>query len=304
MEASNFARGTTAADIESALLSIGNAASEATLTSCRIIERSPTVIAEMVFTDRTAAEEVINMWNGQKADGRILDVYMKDVAPGIGVRGQAARIAKPQNSPKAALWTEDAKPSPTIKAPKELFSATPAQDTAMDDAIEIDAQKPDVHDSPHKDQRRQEEARAADPDFQDGRYGFAEPAQAEEQHQPGPSREVIEETRQPAYRSNREDRDREYDRDRERDVPFEERRRPNQRNDGYRRNDHGYPSRDSYDRRDDRRDRGPPPPFSNGGGGRGGRGGYGYSSRGDRYGRMYSDDMMRGGRPRGPAAYR
>ncbi|KAI9820240.1 MAG: hypothetical protein M1827_005862 [Pycnora praestabilis] len=70
--ASNFAPGTTAADIEATLLPIGGE-----MTSCRIIVAQPTVIAEIVFVEKEGAENVIAMLNNQKADGRLLNVYMK-----------------------------------------------------------------------------------------------------------------------------------------------------------------------------------------------------------------------------------
>ena len=58
---SNFAPGTTSADIESAMTPIGGE-----MTSCRIITSSPTVIAEMVFTDKDGAENVIATFNNEK----------------------------------------------------------------------------------------------------------------------------------------------------------------------------------------------------------------------------------------------
>ena len=58
---SNFAPGTTAADIESAMTPIGGE-----MTSCRVITTAPTVIAEMVFTDKSGAENVIATFNNEK----------------------------------------------------------------------------------------------------------------------------------------------------------------------------------------------------------------------------------------------
>ncbi|KAL9104740.1 MAG: hypothetical protein Q9163_000352 [Psora crenata] len=69
---SNFAPGTTAADIESAMVSSGGP-----MQSCRIITGSPTVMAEMVYSEKQNAEAVIETFNNKKADGRILHVYMK-----------------------------------------------------------------------------------------------------------------------------------------------------------------------------------------------------------------------------------
>ena len=59
--ASNFAPGTTSADIESAMVPLGGE-----MQSCRILSAAPTVVAEMVFTDRGGAENVISTFNNQK----------------------------------------------------------------------------------------------------------------------------------------------------------------------------------------------------------------------------------------------
>jgi len=59
--AQNFAPGTTAADIESVMLSVGGA-----MSACRLAASSPTVIAEMSFLEKTGAEKVIETFNGKK----------------------------------------------------------------------------------------------------------------------------------------------------------------------------------------------------------------------------------------------
>ena len=58
---SNFAPGTTAADIESAMVPSGGE-----MQSCRIISSSPTVMAEMVFAEKQNAESVISTFNNKK----------------------------------------------------------------------------------------------------------------------------------------------------------------------------------------------------------------------------------------------
>lgn len=58
---SNFAPGTTAADIESAMVPNGSE-----MQSCRIISSTPTVIAEMVFAEKHNAESVISTFNNKK----------------------------------------------------------------------------------------------------------------------------------------------------------------------------------------------------------------------------------------------
>jgi hypothetical protein len=56
--AQNFAPGTTAADIESAMTPIGGE-----MSSCKIIKTSPFIIVEMVFVSREGGERVIETFN-------------------------------------------------------------------------------------------------------------------------------------------------------------------------------------------------------------------------------------------------
>jgi hypothetical protein len=65
--ASNFAPGTTSADIESAMIPVGGE-----MLSCKILTASPTVIAEMVFTDKAGADNVISTFNNQKVSQEII----------------------------------------------------------------------------------------------------------------------------------------------------------------------------------------------------------------------------------------
>ena len=58
---SNFAPGTTAADIESAMIPSGGE-----MQSCRILTSTPTVIAEMVFSEKSNADSVISTFNNKK----------------------------------------------------------------------------------------------------------------------------------------------------------------------------------------------------------------------------------------------
>ncbi|KAL6705745.1 hypothetical protein ACN47E_006382 [Coniothyrium glycines] len=71
--ASNFAPGTTAADIEAVMSPVGGET-----VSCRLVSAAPTVMVELQFVERSGAENVIATFNNQKADGRLLYVYMKD----------------------------------------------------------------------------------------------------------------------------------------------------------------------------------------------------------------------------------
>ncbi|KAL6895055.1 hypothetical protein GGI43DRAFT_429162 [Trichoderma evansii] len=70
--AQNFAPGTTAADIESAMTPIGGE-----MVSCEIVKTQPFIIVEMVFSSREGGEKVIETFNNKTADGRIIKVYPK-----------------------------------------------------------------------------------------------------------------------------------------------------------------------------------------------------------------------------------
>ncbi|KAK0716497.1 hypothetical protein B0T21DRAFT_386796 [Apiosordaria backusii] len=70
--AQNFAPGTTAADIESAMTPVGGI-----ITSCRVLKQSPIVIAEVIFESKDGADNVIAIFDKQTADGRVLSVYHK-----------------------------------------------------------------------------------------------------------------------------------------------------------------------------------------------------------------------------------
>ena len=58
--AQNFAPGTTAADIESAMTPIGGL-----ITSCRLLKTNPIVIAEIVFENKEGADNVIATFDNQ-----------------------------------------------------------------------------------------------------------------------------------------------------------------------------------------------------------------------------------------------
>ncbi|KAM0800017.1 hypothetical protein BDR22DRAFT_274493 [Usnea florida] len=129
---SNFAPGTTAADIESAMVPSGGE-----MQNCRIISSAPTVMAEMVFAEKHHAESVISTFNNKKADGRILYVYMK--------------VGGPAPSPAFA---------PLRKTPVE--AKAPRIDLTRDPAPSYDTQR----------EQSDRNRRRAEPEFQDGSYGF------------------------------------------------------------------------------------------------------------------------------------
>ena len=76
--ASNFAPGTTAADIEAAIASdTTDADGRSVLLSCYITVTRPTVAAELVFRDYNVADRVVRGYNNQRADGRLLRLVHK-----------------------------------------------------------------------------------------------------------------------------------------------------------------------------------------------------------------------------------
>ncbi|KAJ5143887.1 uncharacterized protein N7515_002674 [Penicillium bovifimosum] len=68
----NFAPGTTAADIQSALEPITGP-----MLSCRITANYPSVVAEFAYGERSAAELVVANFHNQRADGRLLTMTLK-----------------------------------------------------------------------------------------------------------------------------------------------------------------------------------------------------------------------------------
>ncbi|KAL8285280.1 hypothetical protein RB600_009640 [Gaeumannomyces tritici] len=84
--AQNFAPGTTAADIESAFTPYGGIVSR-----CRLLKTSPIIIAEIVFEDPNGAQRVIDQFNNQVADGRLLKVYHK-AGPGPEVSAPSSAV--------------------------------------------------------------------------------------------------------------------------------------------------------------------------------------------------------------------
>ncbi|KAK8231552.1 hypothetical protein HDK77DRAFT_65679 [Phyllosticta capitalensis] len=123
--ASNFAPGTTAADIEAVMAS----EIKGEVLGCRLTSARPTVIAEMQLSERADAEDIIVKFNNRKADGRLLYVYMKDDRP------------------------------MTLTAQRRQYKAQ-----LVDESMDVD-DEPNTY--------RQSRARRAEPDYQDGRYGFA-----------------------------------------------------------------------------------------------------------------------------------
>lgn len=67
--ASNFAPGTTAADIEAVMAPIGGE-----MINCRLVSSHPTVIAEMLFVDKDGADNVIATFNNKKVNATHLKI--------------------------------------------------------------------------------------------------------------------------------------------------------------------------------------------------------------------------------------
>ncbi|KAF2086675.1 hypothetical protein K490DRAFT_43923, partial [Saccharata proteae CBS 121410] len=104
---------------------------------CRLTTASPTVIAEMQFVNYEGAQNVISMFNNRKADGRLLYVYMKS---GTG--------ALPASTPTG--------PARVIAAERDEMD--------VDDRSSSDYRQPEPR-----------PIRRAEPEYQDGRYGFRDP---------------------------------------------------------------------------------------------------------------------------------
>ncbi|KAJ5811239.1 hypothetical protein N7447_010755 [Penicillium robsamsonii] len=68
----NFAPGTTAADIQSALEPITGP-----MISCQIVASQPSVVAEFAYAEKAAAELVVANFHNQRADGRLLTMTLK-----------------------------------------------------------------------------------------------------------------------------------------------------------------------------------------------------------------------------------
>ncbi|ERF75786.1 hypothetical protein EPUS_01616 [Endocarpon pusillum Z07020] len=264
VQASNFAPGTTAADIEAAMHTVAiDATGNSGLVTCRILTNNPTVMAEMIFSERYIADKVVETFNNEKADGRILHVYHKHGGPSPAVR-------RKRNEP--AVPVPDTTPA---SGPKELFDVK----VSKAEDVDMDTESPYNNAREVADQdRRSREERRADSNIQDGRFGFTN----------GRDRDQVQEKPREALPPG-DGADQRMDDEpmvMRRDEP-RERRYDSRYSD--RRDDRGsYRRENRYDgyRRDDR-----PSHYGNGVGGSGYRGG-------DSYGRMYSDDMMRGP-PRG-----
>ncbi|KAK7398339.1 hypothetical protein QQX98_012294, partial [Neonectria punicea] len=101
--AQNFAPGTTAADIESAMTPVGGE-----MVSCRIIKEKPIIIVEMAFASREGGERVIETFNEKTADGRLIKVY-----PKIGGLQATEKASPPFNAPSGPRGPRNGKNAPS-----------------------------------------------------------------------------------------------------------------------------------------------------------------------------------------------
>jgi len=108
------------------------------MLGCKLASKQPTVIAEMVFVEREGADNVIEMFNNKKADGRLLYVYMKNGPP-------SQPLAKVPTGPAAQAQRSDR------------------------DAMDMDVDERD-----RGRLRYDSQTVAREEDFSDGRYGFNE----------------------------------------------------------------------------------------------------------------------------------
>lgn len=157
IRADNFAPGTTAEDIRTAMEPLGGE-----ILSCRLLAARPTVMAEILFEERKGAQAIVDGFNGQKvgylsimialkvthtntaprqADGRVLHVYMKE-GPPLGRTGGAQTSLPPPTMPRAQR--------------------------------DLDVDMHDDYDekSYPGDRDRDRDSRKAEMEVEDGRYGF------------------------------------------------------------------------------------------------------------------------------------
>ncbi|KAI1622710.1 hypothetical protein EDD37DRAFT_635689 [Exophiala viscosa] len=215
VEASNFAPGTTAADIESALQGDtvddngGNG-----MLSCRVIATNPAVVAEMVFSERGIADRVISTYNNQRADGRVLHLYLKQTDSAPAPLVQTSEIdAAPAQEPAASSQPVDGNAMEDVEMDNEGVAST------YDDR---DRRSRDGRDERHEDYDNERERRGDRP------------------REPDRDRD----------RERERDRDRDRARDRDRESDRYERRDERDSGSGsYRRGDHrpeNYNSRPSH----------------------------------------------------------
>lgn len=129
----NFAPGTTAADIQSALEPITGP-----MISCQIVASQPSVVAEFAYAEKTAAELVVANFHNQRADGRLLTMTLKSARatthqdPFTALRAQADQERlRARRGPGHVhdLLSEDQGDSQTGLYSDEMMVDAPARNT-------------------------------------------------------------------------------------------------------------------------------------------------------------------------------
>ncbi|KAJ5485094.1 hypothetical protein N7539_005082 [Penicillium diatomitis] len=88
---SNFAPGTTAADIQSAIEPVAGP-----MLTCRVISHHPGVTAEFAFAERWCAENAVANFHNQRADGRILTLKLQPAGTPISTPGTSFNALREQ----------------------------------------------------------------------------------------------------------------------------------------------------------------------------------------------------------------
>lgn len=144
---SNFAPGTTAADIESALEPVRGA-----MLSCRIVSTHPEVTAEMIFEERSHAESVVARFDNQKVRASI---------PALNqLYSHWGRLTNISFKADGRILHLRIKPEPL---PAQILSEARLRHRRSHSNFDSLREQAD---------RERRELRHADPHVQDGRYGF------------------------------------------------------------------------------------------------------------------------------------
>ncbi|KAK5092380.1 hypothetical protein LTR70_003933 [Exophiala xenobiotica] len=290
IHASNFAPGTTEADITAALQpELFDDAGNNCLQASRLVSTRPAVIAEMVLSERAIAERIVRKFDGMKADGRILKVEIVKTGSSSGSGGSRGR--------------ERFSRRPDNEVAQSVEPAAPAEDVAIAGVAEGDMELDDVEVSPDypATSSYDHEREAADRERRDrerDRDGYGS-SRRDDRDRPRDDRD-----------RRRDDRDRDRGHERDRDHGREDDR--DHRRDDVRDRERDRERDRDYDRRESQpqsqppsyNGRGPPqPPYGNGFNRppRGG-GGYGYGGPGSRGG--YGFPRGRGGYGMGGGGYR
>lgn len=264
--ASNFAPGTTEADIEAALhTELFDDAGNNCLQSCQIVTSRPSVVAEMIFTDKSVADRIVSKFNNLKADGRILKVTLSKSGPESSNSLRRSAGERERGNSAIAQTIEPA--STGLDLAPGTVGLSGEGEMEVDDA-EISTEYPTTSSYDHDREAADRDRRDRDRD----RDGYGITRRDDERREVDRPREDRDRRRDERDRDRDRDREREHEGDRDRDR---ERERERERN-------REYDRRDSYDSRQPR----PPAPaygngfngpFPRGGyGGYGGRGGYGH----------------------------